>query len=74
MEDKQKCRHATCTCPALPFQDYCCEQCQLAVERDEAGEEPLSDCRCHHADCGGATEVPAETQSLLMASEVLAAT
>jgi hypothetical protein len=73
MEHKQKCLHATCACPALPLQDYCCDGCKAAVEREEAGETPIGECHCHHADCGGEVEIPVETQSLFMASEVLAA-
>lgn len=73
MLDKKKCRHATCGCPALPLDDYCGDSCREASAREETGEQLMQECHCHHADCGGETEVPPETQALFMASEVLAA-
>ena len=42
-----------------------CTVCKHKTKRQE--------CHCQHADCGGETEVPPETQALFMASEVLAA-
>jgi hypothetical protein len=73
MRDKQMCARATCTCGALPGQEYCCDDCKLAAEREEAGEEPMAECSCHHADCGNVPEVPIETTGILAASELLAA-
>jgi hypothetical protein len=72
MQEKKKCQHPTCTCPAAPLQDYCCEECKVATEREESGEDQMTECRCGHPDCTGEPEVPAETQGLFNASEVLA--
>lgn len=69
MENK-KCKHLSCTCPALPLHDYCGDVCMAAAAAEEAGEEPLKECQCGHEDCGN---IPAETQGLFMASEMLAA-
>lgn len=73
MTDTKKCFHPSCTCAALPLADYCCVACKVAHDREVSGEDPLAECHCHHADCGGETEeVPADVQGLLLASEVLA--
>ena len=72
MEDKNKCVHATCTCTALPLQDYCCDSCKLAVESEQSGEEPMTEFHCGHPDCGGQSVVPVDTQSIFLASEILA--
>jgi hypothetical protein len=52
--------------------DYCSEACRLADEREEDGENPLSECLCHHEDCTGSIPVPIERESMLIASEALA--
>ncbi len=72
MEEVHKCHHATCSCPALPGEDFCGAGCREAVEKEEAGEEPLSGCKCAHPDCGGEAIVPPEVQGLAIASEALA--
>jgi hypothetical protein len=69
MKEKGQCAHATCTCDAALLSDYCGDDCRLAAEREEAGEEQMTDCHCGHPDCGS---VPIETESMLMASETLA--
>jgi hypothetical protein len=72
VQDKKKCQHPTCGCPALmPLSDYCCEGCKVAAEREAAGETPMVECMCQHPDCGTVPEVPVETQGLAMASELL---
>ncbi len=68
METTTKCLHETCGCPALPLQDYCCDECQIAATAHT--DKPLTECQCHHANCGGETEMTPE--GLLLASEVLA--
>jgi hypothetical protein len=71
MDEQQKCKHRPCTCDAAPLQDYCCDDCRIATEREETKEEQMTRCHCGHADCGGEAELQAE--SLFAASEVLAA-
>ena len=66
METAKKCLNPTCSCPALPLLDYCCDGCQLAA----SDPEPEKGCQCHHPDCGGEIELPPD--GLLIASEVLA--
>lgn len=46
-----KCAHTLCTCPPLPGMKYCCDECQLAQERIERGEQGVHECQCLHADC-----------------------
>jgi hypothetical protein len=71
---KAKCAHATCTCAATLMSDFCSDECRLAVEREEAGEEPLSECRCGHADCGNVPEPSDEAEEgFSMAPEALGA-
>ena len=72
MEDMKKCLHATCTCGPLPLQDYCCDGCRAADEREQAGETPMAECHCEHADCGGQPQVQSEMPSMLMAPIALA--
>jgi len=72
MDDKKNCAHATCTCFALPLQDYCCDACEEAALKEARGEKSMGKCQCLHADCGGEPEVSAETQGVAMASEALA--
>ena len=74
MEDLKKCQHAACSCPALPLQDYCGIECEVATLREAKSDAPLERCHCQHPDCGGEAEVSADVQGLLIASEVLAAT
>ena len=71
MEHK-KCAHETCTCDALPLEDFCGETCQETVASMNGGEEPLAKCKCQHSDCGG--EPAIQTQSILAASQLLAGT
>jgi hypothetical protein len=71
-DDKKKCSHATCSCPALPLNDYCGDLCGRAAAREAEGEEQMAKCECHHPDCGGEPEDPVFTQGLLMASEAMA--
>ena len=74
MGDKVKCAHATCSCVALPFDDYCCDGCRTADEKEEAGDEPMARCKCAHPDCVGEPEVSPDAESLFAASQVLAST
>jgi hypothetical protein len=72
MEEKMKCKHPPCTCTARPMQEYCCDSCQLADEREQAGEIPMEECHCKHPHCGGQPDIPIETESIHIASAALA--
>ena len=72
MTAKAKCAHATCTCAAIPMKDFCSDECERAVEREEAGEEPLAECRCGHVDCGNVPEPSDEADGFSLAPEAAA--
>jgi hypothetical protein len=40
--------------------NYCCEECQLAQERIERGEQGVHECQCLHADCAN---IPAPVEN-----------
>lgn len=70
MKDKQLCKHLPCTCGVLlPGDEYCSEFCRTA---DSAEKQTDDHCRCMHADCGGESQIPVETESMLIASAALA--
>ena len=69
----RKCNYLPCSCPALPFEDYCGSDCKLAVLREASDDAPMERCHCQHPDCGGEPETPVEIQRLLMPSEALPA-
>lgn len=56
-----KCHHTLCSCAPLPGTNYCCEECQLAQERIERGEESVQECQCLHADCANIS-IPVDTE------------
>jgi len=70
--DRTKCAHETCSCQALPLQDYCGEECKTAAELEASGEKAMDRCHCNHPDCGGEPEISPEAAGLLAASELLA--
>ena len=73
MDLTKKCEHLPCSCLALPFQDYCGPDCELAVLNEAHDHAPMQRCHCQHPDCGGEPEMPVEMQGLPMPSEALPA-
>lgn len=70
--DERACGNRACTCNEVPDTGYCCEQCELAHEREKAGGEALEACQCGHSDCGNIPAVTVETLGLMAGQGVLA--
>jgi hypothetical protein len=62
----KKCAYESCTCEAMPLDDYCCDTCKDAAVREAEGDKPLDRCHCMHADCGGEPQLEVEPEGMLM--------